>query len=181
MHLKTYTTVRLVTVFFLAMACGIAGSTQNYFWAIPAIIVATLFLFFIRGKVKEIIADERDYEIGGKAARFAIQIYSWIAVVAMFILLAQKNLNPSYEPIAYTLAYSTCLLLITYSIVFRYYAKYSMCNKKSVYIILGIIAFLIILVIGLRLFSGEDNWICSNGQWIKHGHPSFPQPTVECK
>jgi uncharacterized membrane protein len=125
MELKTYTRIKLGIVVCLAMVCSIAVSTQNYFWALVAIILASLLLFFIRGKIKEIIADERDYEIGGKAARFAIQIYSWIAVVSMFLLLWQKGTNPSYEPIAYTLAYSTCLLLITYSIVFRYYAKYS--------------------------------------------------------
>ncbi|MDD5438305.1 MAG: DUF2178 domain-containing protein [Patescibacteria group bacterium] len=181
MNLKTYTTVRLVTVFVLAMVCGMAVSTQNYFLALPAIIIASLLLFLVRSKVKEIIADERDYEIGGKAARFAIQIYSWIAVVAMFLLLWQKNLNPSYEPVAYTLAYSTCLLLLVYSLVFRYHAKYSMCNKKAIYTILAIIIFLVLVLGGVRLFSGEDDWICSKGQWIKHGNPSFPPPAIECK
>ncbi len=181
MDLKIYSYVRLGVVTLLAAFCGVAVSTQNYFLALPAIIVAALFLFLIRGKVKEIIADERDYEIGGKAARFAIQIYSWIAVVAMFILLSQKNLNPSYEPIAYTLAYSTCLLLLTYSIIFRYYAKYSLGNKKTLYTIIALVVFLVIMVIGLRFFSGEDNWICSNGQWVKHGNPSFPPPTAQCK
>jgi len=45
----------------------------------------------------------------------------------------------------------------------------------------GIIAVLLFLLIGARLFSGEDNWICSNGQWIEHGHPSFPAPQEPCK
>lgn len=32
----------------------------------------------------------------------------------------------------------------------------------------------------MRFFSGEDNWICENGKWIKHGNPSNPPPSKEC-
>lgn len=35
--------------------------------------------------------------------------------------------------------------------------------------------------LGIRFFSGnEDTWICSNGQWVKHGNPSASQPTTGC-
>ena len=37
------------------------------------------------------------------------------------------------------------------------------------------------IVLGLRLCSGdEDTWLCQDGQWIKHGNPSFPKPTGPC-
>lgn len=36
------------------------------------------------------------------------------------------------------------------------------------------------VVFTLRLFSGEDNWICQNGQWVKHGNPSAPMPSSGC-
>lgn len=32
----------------------------------------------------------------------------------------------------------------------------------------------------IRLFSGEDNWLCQNGEWVKHGIPSAPKPTKPC-
>jgi hypothetical protein len=36
-------------------------------------------------------------------------------------------------------------------------------------------------VLALRFFSGdEDTWICQNGQWVKHGNPSKPQPSSSC-
>ncbi|MDD5431044.1 MAG: DUF333 domain-containing protein [Candidatus Pacebacteria bacterium] len=40
----------------------------------------------------------------------------------------------------------------------------------------------IILILGLRFLVGgpEDSWICSNGQWVKHGNPSVSQPTEQC-
>ncbi len=31
------------------------------------------------------------------------------------------------------------------------------------------------------LFTAEDNWICENGVWIKHGNPTTQMPTRECK
>jgi hypothetical protein len=48
--------------------------------------------------------------------------------------------------------------------------------------IIGLVALiLIIAVLGVRFFSGpEDIWLCQNGQWIKHGQPSAPQPTSGC-
>ncbi|MDD5103810.1 MAG: hypothetical protein PHX93_05435 [Candidatus Peribacteraceae bacterium] len=32
----------------------------------------------------------------------------------------------------------------------------------------------------LRAASGEDSWLCVNGEWIKHGNPSAAMPTVPC-
>jgi len=32
-----------------------------------------------------------------------------------------------------------------------------------------------------QFLSGEDNWICQNGEWVKHGNPSAPKPTIPCK
>jgi len=38
------------------------------------------------------------------------------------------------------------------------------------------------LVVGfIRLLSGEDNWICQDGKWVKHGHPSSSMPLEQCK
>ncbi len=44
-----------------------------------------------------------------------------------------------------------------------------------------IIAIIILFVLSVRLLSGEDDWVCDNGQWVKHGNPSVPAPTSECK
>jgi hypothetical protein len=48
-----------------------------------------------------------------------------------------------------------------------------------------IIAALIILVLlgvffTIRVISGEDDWICQNGEWIKHGNPNAQKPTASC-
>jgi hypothetical protein len=53
--------------------------------------------------------------------------------------------------------------------------------KRALTIILVIIVVGIVLVGLIRLFSGEDDWICQDGKWVKHGHPVTAQPTTECK
>ena len=54
--------------------------------------------------------------------------------------------------------------------------------KKIILIILGAI---IILGIGtlfmLRVLTPEDDWICDNGNWVKHGNPSAEKPSGTCK
>ena len=45
---------------------------------------------------------------------------------------------------------------------------------------LAIFFALFFLTVCIRLFSGEDDWICVDGAWIEHGHPSSAQPTAEC-
>jgi uncharacterized membrane protein len=45
----------------------------------------------------------------------------------------------------------------------------------------GAILILIIAAIFLRLLSGEDDWLCQNGKWVKHGNPSQPRPLGRCK
>lgn len=50
------------------------------------------------------------------------------------------------------------------------------------------VPFLVVVVIGMvglfsaRLFFGgdEDSWICSNGEWVKHGSPRDPVPQMGC-
>lgn len=40
-----------------------------------------------------------------------------------------------------------------------------------------------IAVVGFLRFvigGNEDTWICTDGQWVKHGNPSAPKPTTGC-
>ncbi len=56
-------------------------------------------------------------------------------------------------------------------------------KKGIAFIPLIIIVLLVVTggVVGLRLLSGnEDNWICQNGEWVKHGNPSATKPTTPC-
>jgi hypothetical protein len=54
--------------------------------------------------------------------------------------------------------------------------------KQQILFALAIL-FLILFVIFIFRFAingGEDAWSCSEGQWVKHGNPSGPVPTIPC-
>lgn len=181
MTLKQYQKIKLIIVFILSIAFSQSIIFKMYLPPIALLIAGYLLLIILRRKVTEIIADERDFIIGGKSALWAMQIYSWLAVISMFILYAYKDINPAYKAIALTLAFSTCFLMLLYGIIFRYYNKIIFHNKKYLFILFFSIFFIILTIFTVRLFSGEDNWICQNGQWIMHGHPDFPMPTALCQ
>lgn len=181
MTLTQYTAVRIGTVIVLAIVVGESVALRNFVIPVIALAATSLVLVFLQRRVKGVIADERDFEIGGKASRWAIQVFSWIAVAAMIVLWTQQDRNPSYVVIASTLAYSVCFLLIVYSVLFKYHGSIAHLRVKWPYVMLGMLLFLALFVAGARLFSGEDDWICVDGQWVMHGHPSFPAPTVECR
>ncbi len=181
MTFKKYQKIKLFITVVIAVIFSQAIIYNNYLIPLATLVVASLVLIWLRRQVKEVIADERDYVNAGKSASWAIQIYSWIAVVAMFILYSFKNLNPAYEPIAMTLAFSTCLLMFVYSLIFKFQNKIKFTQSKTKFIIFIIILSVFGAIFTLRLFSGEDNWVCQNGQWVAHGHPDFSAPTSICK
>jgi uncharacterized membrane protein len=181
MTLKNYQKIKIGLTIVLAIIFSQALMFKNYLIPIALLIVSYLVLMYLRKKVKGVIADERDYATGGKAALLAIQIYAWVASVSMFVLYGLRDLNPGYEPVAITLAFSTCILMLLYAVIFRYYNKVKMSDKRLLFTIFAIALFLALAVVSLRVFSGEDNWVCQNGEWIKHGQPDFPAPTVSCE
>jgi hypothetical protein len=32
-----------------------------------------------------------------------------------------------------------------------------------------------------RIVTGEDSWICKDGKWVEHGHPSSEKPNEPCE
>jgi hypothetical protein len=53
--------------------------------------------------------------------------------------------------------------------------------KKYYLIILLIVFAAVIAILGLRFLSGEDDWICNQGEWVKHGNPSIEKPLTSCE
>lgn len=52
--------------------------------------------------------------------------------------------------------------------------------KKVSLISLVLIIVALAAIVGARLFSPEDNWICANGEWVKHGNPTADKPIIPC-
>ncbi len=177
---KKYKFIRIITSFVVAFTVALAVTADNYVFPIIIVLAAMLFMFLAKKQIREVIADERDYDLAGKASRYAMIIYAFLSFLAMMTLLAFKETNPYFESIATTLAYSVCFLLILYSLIFKYYEKGYGFKDDYLSIIAGIVILILLFVFGVRVLSGEDSWICENGQWVKHGNPNYPAPSIPC-
>lgn len=49
-------------------------------------------------------------------------------------------------------------------------------------LLLGVLVVMFVLFphLGAQFLSGEDGWICQDGEWVKHGNPAGSAPTVSC-
>lgn len=174
--------LRMLITVVLAITVSISITAGNYIIPIPVTLACALLLFITKRKVKDVLEDERDFELGGHAARYAITTYTVFALIVIFILLNFRQNNPNFDAVASALAYSACFLLILYSIIFKYLAVKDDSSRRK-FVMAGVIALVLALlaIVALRLFSGEDDWICQNGNWVKHGQPNFPAPKTLCR
>ncbi len=53
-------------------------------------------------------------------------------------------------------------------------------KKNTALVIVVIIILATIAAISIRSLSGEDDWMCQNGKWVRHGHPSSAKPIGKC-
>lgn len=119
MKIKTYQRIKLGLVVVLAVTFSQAIIIENFVIPIALLLVGSLILLYLRKQVDEIIADERDWTVAGKSALLAMQIFSWIGVVAMFAFNSMANTDPCYLVISRTLAFAVMFLMLTYVVVYR--------------------------------------------------------------
>lgn len=53
--------------------------------------------------------------------------------------------------------------------------------KNFILIIFSIIVFVVQIIFVAKFSTPENDWICKDGQWIKHGNPSAQMPIKSCK
>ena len=53
-------------------------------------------------------------------------------------------------------------------------------KSKKLWLIFFIIIVIFFIIAIVRFSSPEDDWICQNGKWVKHGNPSLNQPQELC-
>lgn len=178
---KKFKFYRIIIAATLAAIFSVSIVARNFAVPIISLVAAIGLIYMLKKNVKEVLEDERDYEIAGKAARYAMGIYSYLVMIIIFVLFFGRSYNQSFETVASILAYSVCSLIIIYSLAFKYLQSDSPLKKnKALLIFLAIIIGLIVIIINIRFFSGEDDWLCQNGTWVKHGQPSAPAPTTPC-
>jgi uncharacterized membrane protein len=121
MTAKKFLIYRLISTFIIGLVVAISITRGNYLLPIVTILTMMIVLYALKRQVKEVLEDERDYEIAGKAARYTLSIFSALAGVFIIILFALRSSYPIYETIGVTLAYAVCALLLAYSAIFKYF------------------------------------------------------------
>jgi len=120
MTLKRFTTYRIGVAAALAAIISVSITNGNYLLPIAAIAAALVILFSLRQRVEDVIADERDYELGGRSARYSLTIFSIFMVAVSFVLMALGQHNPLMYQLGSLASYLACSVLILNGLVFRF-------------------------------------------------------------
>jgi len=123
MSKKSFLICRIAVSFLLGIVVAVSVINGYWYVAVSAIFAAMLFLWTCRRKVKDVLADERDYQIAGKAARIAFSIFSLALAILGIIIISLGRGIEKYEYIANTMLYSSCALVFLCSILFTIYRK----------------------------------------------------------
>lgn len=180
MSAKKFFILRMVMAMILSGVISASSVAGNYYIPLAAIITTVVIIQIAKKNVNEVLHDERDYDIAGKAARYSLGIFSGVIGLAVMILFALRAENANFELIGSILAYIVCGLLLVYSLIFKILQGKENFKTKNFLIIIMAAAIFSFAIVGLRIFSGEDGWICKNGEWQKHGNPDAPAPTEIC-
>lgn len=123
--------------------------------------------YFIGIKVPWTLNDEDNWN---KTHRYA----SWCFVLAGVATLAEA-LFFWYAP---AVIFGSIMLAAGLPIVYSFLLYKKMVDRMK-YVYIGLV--LVVLVLALvRGLSGEDDWVCREGQWVRHGNPSNPMPESIC-
>lgn len=190
MTAKQFQGYKIAIAIMLASAISVSISMKNYIAPVIAIAAGMILIRLGRQKVKEVLADERDYNLAGTAARYSISIFAVIMVAGMFILMALQAEHPEFANVAMLLAYLTCGLMLLNSVVFNFLKKRAAGSKTGFakkfkhylpFFLLALTVAFILAIASLRMFTPEDEWICVDGNWSKHGNPSAAMPAETCR
>ena len=104
------------------------------------------------------------------------KIKIWMGAAAVLIILFSPVLG-----IGVSLVLSAIALMTFIFFIHRLDPTYLKLHKKEIIhaIIIALVVAAAVIVV-MRIFSNEDDWMCSGGQWVKHGNPSAPMPTQPC-
>lgn len=123
----SFRTFRMWQAFMGMIIGGVMGASLGMGnWIIPifTIIIGISIMMVLRRRVKEIVADERNYAIAAKAARLTLQIVTiGMAVVGAILLAVSHGDSAVLTQIGFGLEYATCALLVINYITYYYYNR----------------------------------------------------------
>lgn len=123
MTLQQFNAARLIIALIVAAVVGQAVVQNKYMLAMAALFIAIILMRLFKRRVTEVIEDERDHEIAGRAALIAMKTFAICGSIVTLVLLSLRQNYPAYEAAGSVLAYATCAILLLYSFVYNYLVK----------------------------------------------------------
>ena len=120
---KQFTIIRLVIVILLSISMGVAVNQGIAFVPPLAMVLSAGIILLLMRQVKEVIVDERDYKIGGQAARVTFNITAVALTALGGALMAYSVRAPEYYRAGYLLLYLVTFMLVVNIFAFLYYQK----------------------------------------------------------
>jgi len=107
------------------MSISISLGLENYYLPIIFMLSGIAGMYYCRKQLKteKVIADERDYQVAGNAARYTIFIYGWIGAIGTFVLMAISEKEGVLYTLSQYLAFSVCFLMLLNAFLFKYLSK----------------------------------------------------------
>jgi len=121
---KTLSVVTAAIAVVLAIVVGWSIVTRNFIVPIIAIVLAIGLSYFLRRRTKEVTRDERTSLLYERAAGATIRTCVPVAGAGAVIIIALQDLLPAdMVSVAYTLAYTACVLLLVHLAFYSYYSR----------------------------------------------------------
>jgi uncharacterized membrane protein len=103
----------------VAIIMSFAVALQSWVLAIADVLIAMAIMISAGKKVKDVLADERDLYIAGKAARYALSAFCVLGAILSFYFMALSK-DTNAEIIGSIFGYSICGLLLLNSVIVIY-------------------------------------------------------------
>jgi uncharacterized membrane protein len=124
MTIKTLRIVTAAIAVVLAIVVAWSIITQNFIIPIIAIVLAIGLNYLLKMSTKEVTQDERTSLLYEKAAGATIRICVPVAGIgAVIIIVLQHHLPDDMVSVAYTLAYTACVILLVHSGFYSFYSR----------------------------------------------------------
>ncbi len=120
---KTFLVFRIITTIILGMVVGVSVTYDNWYLPVVVMLFAFAFLYTLKKRVREVIADERDYKVAGRASYLAMTVYTIASAVLGIILFIIGKESTAISAVANTLVFSACFFMLLYSFLFKVYIR----------------------------------------------------------
>lgn len=123
MKVKIYQKIKWLLLIVLIILVAWSIETERVFFTLIGITLGMVFLSLLRLRVKGVLEDERQLDVGEKAARTAFKVLMPVLGLTSLALIMSGGEDQFYyvRALGIVLSYVTCLGLVIYLLSYWYF------------------------------------------------------------